>query len=182
MSITTETVQVVPTGTWTLDRVHSSIGFEVAYLGGSFRGHFDDVDAKLVSEGDTARIEGSARVASVQVKDENLEAHLQSPDFFDAERHPELRFESNELVRTGDELRVRGEITIKGVTRPVELKGTIGSPTIKYDDTEVIGLRVETALNRKDFGVSWNTPLPDGNPALADEVKLTADLFFVREA
>jgi polyisoprenoid-binding protein YceI len=182
MSITTEAVQALPTGTWTLDRVHSSIGFEVAYLGGSFRGHFNDVDAKLVSEGEQARLEGSARVASIQVKDENLEAHLQAPDFFDAERHPELRFEANDITRAGDELTVRGEITIKGVTQPLELKGTIGSPTTKPDDTEVIGLSLETVLDRTDFGVSWNMPLPDGKPALDNDVKLTADLFFIREA
>src|SRR6266508_4611999 len=108
MSITTETVQALPTGTWTLDGVHSSIGFEVAYLGGSFRGHFEDVDAQLVSEGEEARITGAARVASVQVKDENLEAHLQGPDFFDAERHPELKFESREIERSGEALTVRG--------------------------------------------------------------------------
>src|SRR5215213_3674927 len=120
MSITREEVQIVPAGTWTLDPVHSSIGFEIAYLGGSFRGHFNVVDARLAD----GRLEGSARVASVQVKDENLEAHLQSPDFFDVERHPQLHFESSDIARDGDDITVRGEITIKGVTQPVELKGT----------------------------------------------------------
>src|SRR2546421_3639202 len=109
------------TGTWALDSVHSTIGFELPYLAGTFRGQFDDVDAKLTDEGLT----GSARVASVDVKDENLAAHLQSPEFFDAERHPELSFESRELDRTGETLTVRGDITIRGVTKPVELTGTI---------------------------------------------------------
>jgi polyisoprenoid-binding protein YceI len=182
MSTTTEIIQAVPTGTWSLDSVHSSIGFEVAYLAGSFRGHFEDVDATLISEGEAARIAGSARVASVQVKDENLEAHLQSPDFFDAERHPELRFESTDISRSGDEITVRGDITIKGVTRPVELTGTISGPITDGYGRELIGLRLDTALDRTEFGVNWNTPLPNGEPALANEVKLAAELHFVREA
>jgi polyisoprenoid-binding protein YceI len=181
MSIT-EVTQAVPTGTWTLDPIHSSIGFEVAYLGGSFRGHFDDVDAQLISADNAVRLEGSARVGSVKVKDENLEAHLQSPDFFDAERHSELRFESSDIDRTGDELRVRGEITIKGVTQPIELTGTIASPAVRADGSEILGLRLESTVDRTAFGVSWNMPLADGKPSLANEVKLTADLFLKREA
>lgn len=177
MSITREETQAVPAGTWTLDGVHSSIGFEIAYMGGTFRGQFTDVDARL----EDGRLEGSARVASVQVKDENLEAHLQSPDFFDAERHPELRFESTEIARDGEELTVRGEITIKGSTQPVELKGTIGAGT-KGDGSDVTVLKLGTVIDRTDFGVNWNMPLPDGRPALANEVALNADLFLTQEA
>jgi polyisoprenoid-binding protein YceI len=178
MSITREEVQIVPAGTWTLDPVHSSIGFEIAYMGGTFRGHFNDVDARLAD----GRLEGSARVASIQVKDENLEAHLQSPDFFDAERHPELRFESSDIERVADEVIVRGEIAIKGVTQPVELKGTIGAPTPKGDGRELIAVNLQTIVDRTEFGVNWNMPLPDGTPALANEVELTAGLFLIREA
>ena len=178
MSITSEAVQIVPAGVWALDPVHSSIGFEIAYMGGSFRGHFNAVDAHLAD----GRLEGSARVASVQVKDENLEAHLQSPDFFDAERHPELRFESNDIERDGERVTVRGEITIKGVTQPVELQGTIGAPTPKGDGSEVVAVNLATVIDRTSFGVNWNMPLPDGRPALANEVELNAGLFLVREA
>ena len=179
MSTTTEIIQAIPAGTWALDGVHSSIGFEVAYLGGSFRGHFGDVDAILASKGEVARITGSARVASVQVKDENLETHLQSPDFFDAERHPELRFESTEVRPSGDEIAVRGDITIKGVTRPVELTGSISGPITDGYGRERIGLRLETAIDRTEFGVNWNMPLPNGEPALAHDVTLKADLTLV---
>jgi polyisoprenoid-binding protein YceI len=177
MSITTQEHQIAPAGTWTLDPIHSSIGFEIAYMGGTFRGHFNDVDARLAD----GRLEGSARVASVQVKDENLEAHLQSPDFFDVERHPVLSFASSEIERDGDEVIVRGEITIKGITRPVELKGTIGSGT-KGDGSDVTAVKLDTVIDRTDFGVNWNMPLPDGKPALANEVTLSADLFLTREA
>src|ERR687888_1563715 len=120
---TTEIRQALPTGTWHLDPVHSSIGFEVAYMGGAFRGQFREVDATL----DDAHLTGAARVASVDVKDENLAAHLQSPEFFDVERYPELRFVSTDISGE-EELTVRGEITIKGVTQPVELTGRATAP------------------------------------------------------
>ena len=177
MSTTAELRQAVPTGTWRLDPVHSSIGFEVAYMGGAFRGQFREVDATLAD----ARLTGTAKVASVDVKDENLAAHLQSPEFFDVERHPELRFESTD-VEAGDELAVRGEITIKGVTQPVELTGRATEPLTDAYGRERFGLTLQTRLDRTAFGLDWNLPLPSGEPALSNEVTLVAELFFVKEA
>jgi polyisoprenoid-binding protein YceI len=179
MTVLTDTTRLgLPTGTWSLDPVHSTIGFELPYLAGTFRGQFKDVEAKLTDESLT----GSARVASIDVKDENLSAHLQGPDFFDAERHPELRFESQELDRSGEALTVRGDITIRGVTKPVELAGTISEPITDYAGRERVGLKLETTVDRTDFGVNWNAPLPSGEPALANGVKLVTELYFVREA
>ena len=182
MSITTDTRLALPVGTWALDPVHSTIGFEVDYLAGAFRGQFREVTAHLDVTEETPVLTGSANVASVDVKDENLAAHLQSPDFFDAERYPELSFESSEIERDGDRITVRGGITIKGVERPVELTGTIADPITDPYGRERIGLKLETTVDRMEFGVNWNVPLPDGKPALADEVKLVAELYFVREA
>jgi polyisoprenoid-binding protein YceI len=163
-----------------LDPVHSTIGFEVDYLSGTFRGQFREVEATLVV-GDPTRLAGSAKVASVDVKDEDLSAHLQSPDFFDAERHPELGFESAGIDLSGETATISGELTIKGVTRPVELTGTIAEPITDPYGRERIGLRLATALDRTDFGLEWNSPLPSGEPALANEVRLEAELYFVRE-
>jgi polyisoprenoid-binding protein YceI len=133
MSVLTDRSRLgLPTGTWSLDPIHSTIGFELPYLAGTFHGQFKDVDAELTDESLT----GSARVASVDVKDESLSAHLQSPDFFDAERHAELRFESRELERAGETVTVRGDLTIRGVTKPVELTGTISEPLTDYTDRE----------------------------------------------
>ena len=174
MSVLTAT----PTGTWALDPVHSTIGFELPYLAGTFRGQFKEVDAQLTDESLT----GSARVASVDVKDENLVAHLQSPEFFDGERYPELSFESRELERSGESLTVRGEITIRGITKPVELTGTISEPITDGYGQERLGLKLETTVDRTEFGLDWNMPLPSGEPALANEVRLVAELYFVREA
>jgi polyisoprenoid-binding protein YceI len=179
MSVLTDTTQLgLPTGTWSLDPVHSTIGFELPYLAGTFRGQFTDVDAKLSEEGLT----GSARVASVDVKDENLSTHLQSPDFFDVERHPELKFESRELERSGEALTVRGDITIRGATKPVELSGTISEPLTDGYGRDRVAVKLETTVDRTAFELNWNTPLPSGEPALANEVKLVAELYFVREA
>ena len=174
---TTEIRQALPTGTWHLDPVHSSLSFELAYMGGVFRGQFREVEATLAD----ARLTGSAEVASVDVKDENLAAHLQSPEFFDVERYPELRFVSTD-VEGGDELTVRGEITIKGVTQPVALTGRATEPLTDAYGRERFGLTLTTTLDRTAFGLNWNLPLPSGEPALSNEVTLVAELFFVQEA
>jgi polyisoprenoid-binding protein YceI len=178
MAVLTESRTALPAGTWVLDPVHSTIGFELPYLAGTFRGSFKDVDAKLTAES----LSGSARVASVDVKDENLTAHLQSPDFFDAEQHPELTFASSSIERSGDDLKVTGEITIRGTTKPVELDGTIAGPITDGYGNERVSLTLSTTVDRTEFGVNWSMPLPNGQPALQNEVKLVAELYFVREA
>jgi polyisoprenoid-binding protein YceI len=180
MAATIETI--APAGTWALDPVHSTIAFEVDYLAGTFKGDFRDVAATLAVDGATARLEGVAQVASIDVKDENLAAHLQSPDFFDAERHPELRFAAEDVALDGDSVTIRGEITIKGVTQPAAISGTVAPPMTDPYGKERIGLRVTTTVDRTDFGVSWNAPLPSGEPALADDVTIVGDLHFVKGA
>jgi polyisoprenoid-binding protein YceI len=168
---TTET-QAVPTGTWSVDKVHSNIGFAVDYMAGTFTGTFSDFDASL----NDGVLKGSAKVASVQVKDPNLEAHLQGPDFFDAERNPELSFASKSIDLDGDKVKVDGEITIKGHTEPVEITGVFTQP---FDDPfggTRLGLKLEAKVDRDKFGVSWNNPLPSGEPALSNDVTIIADL------
>ena len=170
---------IAPTGTWQLDPVHSTVGFEVDYLAGTFKGQFRDVAAKL-EVGDTVNLEGEAKVASVDVKDENLAAHLQSPDFFDAERHPELRFTADEIRLDGDSLALKGAITIKGITKPVAIAGTATAPMTDGYGNERIGLKVATAIDRTEFGVDWNMPLPTGQQALSNDVTIIGDLYFVK--
>jgi polyisoprenoid-binding protein YceI len=163
----------VPTGAWTVDKVHSSVGFEVDHMVSTFRGHFEDYDVQLVD----GRLEGTVRVPSVKVYDENLEAHLQSPDFFDSERYPELRFESRELTVDGDgSLAVEGELTIKGTTRPVTGRGRYVHVEADMGGGERIGLRLETTVDRREFGLDWNAPLPKGGFALGNDVTLVVAL------
>ena len=181
MSTTTE-VRRTLTGTWQLDPVHSSVGFEVPYLVGTFKGQFRDIEAQLVVADSEATLLGAAKVESVDVKDENLAAHLQSPDFFDAERHPELSFTANDIDLDSEDVRVHGELTIKGITKPVEVAGTLTAPIVDAYGKERIGLELSTTVNRHDYEVSWNVPLPTGQPAVGDEVKIVTELYFVRAA
>jgi polyisoprenoid-binding protein YceI len=177
-TITADTVEIVPAGTWAVDPVHSSIGFEIAYLGGTFRGTFTDVDASLTGD----KLTGSARVENVHVQDENLAGHLLGPDFFDAERFPVLTFESTTLSGGNGKLHVGGGITLKGVTKPVELEGTIAAPVTDPYGRERISVELETTIDRTAFGINWNADLPSGEPALSNDVRLVTQLFLVKEA
>src|SRR5436189_331607 len=156
MSTTTDTRQALPVGTWSLDPVHSTIGFEVDYLAGAFRGQFREIAARLDARGETPVITGSAKVASVDVKDENLSAHLQSPDFCDAERYPELRVAGQDIRLDGDgKVSVDADLTIKGVTKPVTVSGTVTEPIADPYGNERFGLNLAAKIDRTDFGVDW---------------------------
>jgi polyisoprenoid-binding protein YceI len=175
---TLEKTQVLPTGTWNSDSVHSDIGFSVDYMSGTFSGSFSKFNVQIVD----GKLSGSADVSSIQVKDPNLEAHLQGPEFFDAERNPQLTFESREVQRDGNSITIDGEVTIKGQTHPIELRGTMSDPITDPWGNERFGLKLEAELDRTAFGIEWNNPLPSGQPALANRVKLSADLQFVKAA
>jgi polyisoprenoid-binding protein YceI len=172
------TQQALPTGTWSADTVHSTVGFAVPYLAGTFQGTFSDFEARL-SDG---VLRGTADVASVQVKDPNLEAHLQSPDFFDAERFPQLSFEAPQISRSGDDLTIAGELTLKGHAEAVEIKGHINDPAPDPYGGERFGLQLETTVDRTKFGLNWNNPLPSGGPALANDVAIIVDLQLAKES
>jgi polyisoprenoid-binding protein YceI len=176
--MSTVDTQVLPSGTWQVDKVHSSIGFAVDYMAGTFHGTFSDFDA-AVTDG---VLIGLAKVASVQVKDENLAAHLQSPDFFDAQAHPELTFTSNAINRDGDRVTIDGEITIKGHTETAEITGEISAPIADPYGGERFGLTLQSTVDRDKFGISWNNPLPSGEPALSNEVTITAELQLSKQA
>jgi polyisoprenoid-binding protein YceI len=180
MSTLTQTQEALPTGTWVGDTVHSHVGFEIGYATGTFRGSFSPFEARLEVDADgNAVLTGEARADSVHVLDENLTAHLLAPDFFDSERAPVLRFASTEIVRTGSTLRATGELTIRDVTLPVELEGTIGD-SFPHPSGERLPLRLETTVDRRSFGMDWNMELPNGEPALANDVTLVAELFLVK--
>jgi len=173
--------QVIEAGTWEFDPVHSRVGFSVEYLAGTFHGTFAPFDATLeVDEEGTLALTGKARVDSVQVADENLGAHLLSPEFFDAERAPQITFASKSVDLTGADVVVDGDVTIKGTTKPVRLTGTIGGPVIDPYGRRRVNVELEATIDRSAFGVDWNTPLPSGEPALAEDVTLTAELAFFR--
>ncbi len=178
MSTAVDTATQLPVGTWKSDPTHSSASFAVKHMVvATFRGHFDDLDATLaVGEDGAAQLSGSVQAGSIVVKDENLEAHLAAPDFFDTERYPELRFVSSSIRRDGDQLVVEGDLTVKDQTHPVEARGTITDPHETLGGAIKIGVTLETIIDRTQFGLNWNAPLPKGGFAVSDEVKLTVEL------
>jgi polyisoprenoid-binding protein YceI len=173
-----QTTQAIPTGTWNADPVHSEVAFNVDYMAGTFRGTFEKFNVQLAD----GALSGTADVTSISVKDENLEAHLLSPDFFDAERYPELSFRSTEISLDGDKETIAGEVTIKGHTETAEIRGTLKDPISDPYGGERLGLKLETTVDRTKFGLNWNNPLPSGEQALANDVTLIAELQLVKAA
>ena len=178
MEATITPTAVAPAGTWTVDPTHSSASFAVKHMVvATFRGRFEQFDATLtVDENGEAKLVGTVNADSIVVKDENLAGHLKSPDFFDTEQYPEIRYVSRSIRRDGDELIVDGDLTIKGNTHAVEARGTITDPAVTLGDVEKLGATLEATIDRTKFGLNWNAPLPKGGFALADDVKLTVEL------
>ena len=175
------TTAATPTTTYTVDPVHSSATFAVRHMVVStFRGGFAEVRGGLDLSGDTPALTGHVAVASVEVKDPNLHGHLQSPDFFDAERHPEISFTSTRVTRgAGDAVTVDGDLTIKGITRQVVATGSWNEIEADISGNPRIGVDLETAIDRTAHGLNWNAPLPKGGFALANDVALNVHLELV---
>jgi polyisoprenoid-binding protein YceI len=183
--MSTATQQGIAAGTWRIDRVHSHVGFAVKHMVVStFRGRFEDYDGALsVGEDGNPVLDGSVAVDSIVVKDENLAAHLKSAEFFDSAEHPRISFRSSEL-RVGEhgELEVEGELTIKGNTHRVLARGSISGPHVDIAGNDKLGVELEAIIDRREYGLLWNAPLPKGGFALDDDVRLEVSLELVREA
>ncbi|MGA8805925.1 MAG: YceI family protein [Solirubrobacterales bacterium] len=178
---TAQAESTIPTGTWQSDPIHSNVGFAVRHIVGTFRGSFGKFDATLSDASGQPRLTGEVPVDSVQVPEENLETHLLSPEFFDKDQAPEIRFESTGITRDGDQLVVDGELTVKGVSKPVVARGEVTGPGAAPDG-ERLGLDLEAKVDRHDFGLDWNMDMPDGEKMLGDEVTLNVHLELVKEA
>ena len=165
-------------GTYNADPVHSSFGFAVRYQGVSlYRGTLDDVTATLAD----GRLEGSAKVESISITSpEQFRAHVLGGEFFDAENHPEVTFVSNDLdLREDGTAVVAGDLTIKGITQPVEATGTWTAPAADAFGNTRGHLQLEAQVDRSQYEMTWNAPLPSGGNALANEVTLTVDVSLV---
>ena len=181
MSIMTEQRDVVvPAGEWHLDPVWSSLEFEVKKLGlMTIKGRVPGFTG-TIHGGESPSIEGVVDATSITTFDETRDGHLQSPDFFDTARYPELRFESTSISSGDDGLVVEGDLTIRGVTKPVALTGTFVGEAADPWGNDRIGLELETKVDRTDFGLKWNAPLPGGGFLLPNEVVLKAVFAAVR--
>ncbi|MET0557574.1 MAG: YceI family protein [Solirubrobacterales bacterium] len=183
MTSTQALSQVVPAGTYAVDPVHSSIGFSVIHNGvATFRSGFERYEAKL-SGGEQPRLEGSVDVSSIEIDEEQLKGHLLSPDFFDAERYPELRFTSTELsVGEDGSARLRGELEIRGEKREVEASGRFGQIGADLGGNARVGLSLAATVDRRNFGLDWQAELPSGGEVLDYAVAIAVELELVREA
>ena len=172
----TQTLTIAPAGTWELDAVHSSVGFEVEYMGGTFKGGFREVAATLVVGDDAVSLQGSAKVASIDVKDENLAGPLQSQDFLDAERYPTVQFTAKDISLDGETVKVDGDLTIKGVTREVTVEATVQGTGEDPWGNQRAGIAVRGSIDRTDFDLTWQSRLAGGGLLVGEEVNLLLDL------
>jgi polyisoprenoid-binding protein YceI len=176
MTTVTEATEI-PTGTWTVDPVHSMAAFAVRHMMvGTFRGEFAEIDATL-SDG---HLIGKVMVGSLHLKDERLQGHLLSPDFFDAERYPEIVYESSSLTVKDGVLTSDGTLTVKGATTPVTATGRIAGPAVTLGDVVKIGIDLETTVDRDTIGLQWNAPLPQGGFVLGNDVTISVTLELAR--
>ena len=172
-------------GTFVADPTHSSLTFAVKHMQVStFRASFDDLDARIVADRQGIRFAGAARVESLCVKDPDFRAHVvHSADFFDARRHPELTFRSDDVQLDDDgTFTARVELTIKGVTKPVAATGAY-QPLVE-DPYGSIRTAVEltATVDRRDWGMDWLALLPKGGDALSYDVQLTGHFELIQES
>lgn len=182
--MTTETInqQQIPAGTWKLDPVHSTVAFAVTHNGvTTFRSGFGSYEAVLTG-GEQPQLEGTVEVESIEIEDEMLKGHLLSPEFFDTQRFPQLRFSSTELsVGEDGSLRVAGNLEIHGENRQVEASGRFAQLGEDAYGKARVGLSIEATVDRRDFGLDWQAELPSGGEVLDYAVTISVDLELVAE-
>ena len=173
------------TGTYELDRTHSTFQFAVAHLGlSTFRGSFADIDARLIGEDSAISLEGRALVESVSIAEPDFREHVvRGADFFAADAHPDATFESTSVeLREDGTATVAGALSIRGISRVVTVGGTWQPPALDPFGTERVGLELRTTIDRRSFGMDWQLPLPDGGDALGWEVELTVHLELTKQS
>jgi polyisoprenoid-binding protein YceI len=160
--------------TWIVDKVHSKIGFSVAHMAVSeVEGNFKDFEGSVASKSEDfngAEVTFTAKAASVNTENEKRDGHLRSPDFFDAEKYPDITFKGN-LVKTGDKYKLKGDFTMHGVTKKVEFDVTYGG-SINTGRGVKAGFKVNGKINRQDYGLTWANKVPTGEMVVGDEVEV----------
>lgn len=169
---------------WKIDKVHSKVGFSVVHMVvAETEGKFDDFDATVVSKSDDfngAEVEFSAKIASINTENERRDGHLKSPDFFDAEKFPEVKFKGT-IVKEGTKYVLKGKFTMKDVTKDVTFDVTYGG-TINTGRGFKSGFKLNGVINRQDFGVKWANKLQDGGAVVSDEVTISCKIELDKQA
>ena len=167
---------------WIIDNTHSGVGFQIRHFVSKVRGKFKDVKGTITAdEGDWQHgsVDVEIATASISTDNDRRDAHLRSPDFFAADSFPTIRFRSTRIERSGDNAKVYGDVTIRGVTRPVVLDGTM-TGIMKSAQGDRVGFEASTTINRLDYGVKWNRAAEAGGAMLGDEVKIEINIEAVR--
>lgn len=174
----------LPTGTWTIDPVHSSVEFAVKHVGiATVKGRFNEFEGRLEVGPDGAVASGSVEVQSVDTGEKQRDDHLRSADFFEVDAHPRIEFRSTAITSTGeDELEIDGEITIHGVTRPIKLAAELDGTETDHQGQERVGLSASAQISRADFGMKFNAALGSGNLVVSDKVKIQVEVSAVKAA
>ncbi len=173
----------VPTGTWKVDPVHSSVEFQVKHLGiATVKGQFKEFEGTLEVGPEGAVAYGIVKTASVDTREPQRDEHLRSADFFEVEKYPEIGFRSTAIRTTGkDEFEIEGDLSIHGVTRPVTLKATLeGYEPEDHQGNTRVGLSASAQINRSDFEMRFNAALGSGNMVVSDKVKILVDVSAVK--
>jgi len=162
---------------WKIDSAHSEVNFKVKHLVVStVTGHFSKFDAALEALADdfsNAQVTFEAEVGSINTKNEQRDAHLKSPDFFDSKKYPRITFASTSVRRISDhELQVAGNLTMRGVTKKITLEAVYNGTVTGFQGTQVAGFEIRTRLNRFDFGLQWNALTEAGGVVVGNEVSI----------
>ncbi|MGD0455115.1 MAG: YceI family protein [Solirubrobacteraceae bacterium] len=183
MANETSTTSAIPSGQWQVDAPRSSVAFAVKHmLLATVNGHFREFDGMLEVGTDTPRATGTIKAASIDTSEPIRDEHLKSsPDFFDIERYPEIRFNSTRIgYHDGGQLQIVGELTMRGITREIELTAQPATTTHEEGGVERVELKLRGELNRRDFDLTWNQALETGGALLGNKVKFALEISAVK--
>lgn len=184
--MTTKATQIEPSGIWNIDPAHSHAEFKIRHMMiSNVKGTFSGLAGTLVSKSadhTLSSVEASVEIGTINTGDAQRDTHLKSPDFFHHEEHPTMTFKSTSVDKRGeDRYSVTGNLTIHGVTHPVtfEVEGPSAPAKDPYGNIR-IGLSATTKINRKDFGLTWNTALETGGVFVGEEVQIALEIQFTK--
>lgn len=169
---------------WVLDPSHSELTFRVKHLMiSNLRGEFRKFNAVIEGEDfSTSPVQVTIDVPSIYTNDEARDGHLKSPDFFDAENHNTITFSSTSFKKVeGEHYKLQGQLTIKGITNPVSLNVEFGGTGKDPWGNEKAAFTISGTIHRKDWGLNWNAALETGGMLVSDEVRIQADVQFVKK-
>ena len=182
-AVAAPTETTLPTGTWKVDPVHSSVEFQVKHLGiATVKGQFKEFEGTVEVGPDGASAYGTVQTASVDTREPQRDEHLRSADFFEVDTHPTIDFRSSAIRAAGEELEIDGELTIHGITRPITLRAEIEGTETDLQGDERVGLSASAQINRSDYGMKFNAALGSGNVVVSDKVKILVDISAVKSA